>query len=215
MEPSLPLSPPSPLRLRRIQKVDPPRYQDFDHHLVAPFWERQQQELEEERYPRKQSVASIRRHSQLFAFLVTIASFVSVDPYSLLPTGTILYAVALSMAWEHWENEEQENLRYLEKLRQYHKQMERIESEVQKAEFEYHVLRNQPHVDIMALRKIKKHNPSNGPNSNFDLDHDQWIIYADEKKYHRHGPPQYWRPNAVRNHKDVILAKRPAPWFRE
>ena len=191
------LTPPAPLRLRRIQKIDPPRYQDVGHQ-VAPFWERQQLEEEEERSPRKQTVASVRRHSQLFAFCVTLVNFVAVDTYTLLPTGTILYMVALSMAWENWELEEQENLRYLEKIRQYRKQMERIEDEVQKAQFEYHVLRNQPHVNIMALRKTK-HNPDKSDNGlDFDPDNNTWIVYADGGRRRPPPPPPVWRSNSDR-----------------
>jgi len=187
-------STPAPLRLRRIQKVDPPRYQDiFDGHQ-APFWERQQLEEEEERSPRRQTVASIRRHSQLFAFVVTIASFAAVDTYMLLPAGTIFYAAALSMAWENWEEEAQENLRYLETLRHYREQMERVEREVEKAEFEYHVLRNKPHVNIMAVRKTKR-TTANIHGLDFDPENDEWIVYADEKRRHLPPPQHFWRSN--------------------
>lgn len=189
-----PLSPPAPMRLRRIQKVHPPRYQDiFDGHQ-APFWERQQLEEEEERSPRRQSVASIRRQSQLFAFVVTIASFAAVDKYMLLPTGIIIYSVALSIAWENWEEEAQENLRYLETLRHHREQIERIEREVEKAEFEYHVLRNKPHVNIMAVRKTKRAT-GNIHGLDFDPEHDEWIVYADEKRRHLPPPEHYWRSN--------------------
>jgi hypothetical protein len=181
----LPPPPLSPLRLRRIWRVDPPKYKDvIGGGDKAPFWERQQREEEQKRCPRRRTVASIQRHSQLFAFLVTLASFVAVDDYTLLPTGTLLYTIALSMAWENWTDEVEDNLKYLEKLRQYHNQLEKIEREVQKAQFEYHVLRNQPHVDIVALRRTKdNHNGLHGKNK---IPEDHWIVYADEKKHHQH-----------------------------
>lgn len=211
----LPPPTPAPLRLRRIWRVDPARYRDVigggGHHLRAPFWKRQQWEEEQIRSPRRRTVASIQRHSQLFAFLVTLASFVAVDDYTLLPTGTLFYTIALSIAWENWTDEVEEHLKYLEKLRQYHNQLEKIEMEVQKAQFEYHVLRNQPHVDIVALRRTKdNNNGSQGKNKNqgfgpdFHPDQDHWIVYADEKKHRphqqrsqqqqqqqQHGPRQY------------------------
>ena len=222
-----PPPPPSPLRLRRIWRVDPPRYKDVlgggGHNLKAPFWERQQREEEQKRSPRRRTVASIQRYSQLFAFLVTLASFVDIDDYTLLPTGTLLYTIALSMAWENWTDEVEENLKYLEKLRQYHNQLEKIEREVQKAQFEFHVLRNQPHVDIVALRRTK--DDHNGPQGANKIPEDQWIVYADEKKHrphqqrsqqqqqqqqqHQHqqqyhGPPQYWQPNSKTNDWDGV-----------
>ena len=197
---------PAPLRFRRIQNSNPPRYRDIvgiDHR--APFWERQQQEEAQQKSPKKKSVVSIRRHSQLCAFLITLVSFVAVDDYAFLPTGTVLYALTLCIAWENWENETQENLRYQEKLKLYHQQMEQIEKDIQRAEFEYHVLRNLPHVDIKALRA------TNNPGE-LDPENDRWIVYADhgqrrpqqrvrqqqnrKKTQLQHlpnGSPRYWR----------------------
>lgn len=192
--------PPAPLRFRRVRKTDPPRYRDVvvGFHPRAPFWERQQREEKQNRSPGRQTVASIRRHSQLCTFLVTLASFVAVDEYTLLPSFGLLYVVALSVAWESWMDEAEENVRYLEKLKQYHNKLQTIEKEVQKAQFEYHVLRNQPHIDIVALQRKKKKRNSNDPEAeassdnrgsssfeNFDPDDDHWIVFADESKSRR------------------------------
>lgn len=199
---------PAPMRLRRIQKESPPRYQGGGvHRPRAPFWERQKRE--EEQKQSKHTVATIKRRSQLFAFLVTLVSFAVVDDYMLLPSGTLLYAIALSIAWENWTDEAEENLRYLEKIRRYRNKLRTIESEVQKAEFEYHVLRNQPHVEIVALRRNQQKRNSPAENFkqdselvDFDPDNDHWIIYADEKKHRPHrleqpkGPPKYRRSNS-------------------
>jgi hypothetical protein len=188
----------------------PPRVLDVvgggGRHPRAPFWERQQREEEQERSHGRHTVASIQRRSQLCIFLVTLASFAMFDEYLLLPSGILLYAVTLSMAWENWANEAEENLRYAEILKQYHLKLQRVENEIQKARFEYHVLRNQPHVDIVALRRTttKQRGPDGGGEEyrglglDFDPD-DHWIVYADEtrrrrpQRQHQEWPPKHWR----------------------
>ena len=197
METFLPLSPEAPLQLRRIRKIKPPRYQGNRHLETAPFWERQKQEEDQERIPRKQTVVSIRRHSQLFAFLVTLCSFAAIDPYLFLPTGTILYALAITICWENWELDVQEHQRYMEKIRKHQEQLDWVERQVQAAQFEYHVIRNKPHVDVKVLRKTKNRDPE----AEFDPDNDEWIVYVDEKKNHRppRPPPMRFLPRQDRS----------------
>ena len=203
MEKVLPLSPPAPLQLRVVQKTKPPRYQGNNHLAAAPFWERQKQEEDQLRAPRKQAVASIRRQSQLFTFLLTLCSLAAVDPYMFLPTGTILYALAIAICFENWELEAQENRRYMEKIRKHREQLDWVEKQVLEAQFEYHVLRNQPHVDIRVLRKTKNRDPE----EDFDPDNDEWIVYADTNKHRRpprppplrFPPPRQQRSNGKKN----------------
>lgn len=197
METLLPLSPETSLQLRRIRKIKPPRYQGNHHLATAPFWERQKQEEDQERIPRKQTVVSIRRQSQLFAFLVTLCSFAAVDPYLFLPTGTILYALAITICWENWELDVQEHQRYMEKIRKHQEQLDWVERQVQAAQFEYHVIRNKPHVDVKVLRKTKNRDPE----AEFDPDNDEWIVYVDEKKNHRppRTPPMRFLPRQDRS----------------
>uniref|UniRef100_A0A7S4ER84 Uncharacterized protein n=1 Tax=Pseudo-nitzschia australis TaxID=44445 RepID=A0A7S4ER84_9STRA len=189
--------PPS-MRLRRITNLEPPRVGMMGADPIAPFWERQQQEEEQQRSAAKKLVVSLRRKSQLFAFFTTLASFVIADEYSLLPIGTLLYAMAITLAWENWTDEVEENRKLMHKIQQHKTRLKSIEREIQKAKIEYHVLQNKPHVDVVALRRRQRRPPNAEPSShahgrglelvmnsnsnlNSNVSDDHWIVYADER----------------------------------
>jgi len=124
--------------------------------------------------------------------LLTLASFAVVDDYHLLPAGTLLYTLAITMAWENWTDEVEEHRRLAETIESHRRKMERIEKEFQMAKFEYHVLQSRPHVEIVALRRGR---PPKGRGTNDDdrwvrLNHelhDQWIVYADDRRPNQRG----------------------------
>eukprot|EP00536_Pseudo-nitzschia_multiseries_P003918 jgi/Psemu1/8827/gm1.8827_g len=201
---------PPALRLKRVAANPPAAPAPFFflfRHPRAPFWEQQQQQQQQQQRRSPRLAFGLRRTSGLFGVLLALASFATVDDYNLLPAGTLLYTVALTMAWENWTDEAEEHRRLAETIRMYRARMETIEREVQKARFEYHVLQNKPHVDIVALRRRRKKGkggastartplpPPPPPSSSSSLhggqsrdseewiaDDDHWIVYADDRK---------------------------------
>ena len=179
---------PAAIRLQRIWETEPPQIGGFEMvgaNQRAPFWERQQQEEEQQKSPTKKLVVSLRRKSQVFAFLWTLATFVAVDDYALLPVGTLLYAVAITMAWENWTDEAEENRRLMQQINRHKARLKTIQREVDNAKFEYHVLKNKPQVDIVVLHRRATAPKYNGRDmdSNWNADDDDWVIFADEKKH--------------------------------
>ena len=131
------------------------------------------------RRPRTKLAVSIRRKSQLFGLLATAVAFASVDEFALLPTGTILYVIALTTAWERWMDELEQNRLFLRMLQNQQRQRDIVERRIEKVKFEYHVLKNRPDVEVFAF-------PSGGK------DDGKWIVYADDKKPRRRRRQLSW-----------------------
>jgi hypothetical protein len=144
------------IRLRQLNVE--PRYDPWLHHNdmgAARFFARQQQERLMNNNDNKQQLErivafSIRRQSQLAVFLVALFQFITFDTYWILPSGLIIYALSFQIALEQWmlELEEQDRL----KLQEDGVEQE-IQDAVQKARFEFHVLRNRPDVEIFPIRR--------------------------------------------------------------
>jgi hypothetical protein len=99
---------------------------------------------------------TIRGKSQLALWVMVLMQLVVVDMYWLLPTGVILYAVSLQIAWEQWMNEILENQRYqqqqrLELQQQQRKRELKLQVAIQRAEFEYHVLQDRGDIEIVPV----------------------------------------------------------------
>jgi hypothetical protein len=204
-----------PIRLRKVIEIEPRRrrydYDGFTNPRTR-FWELQQQEERQQqsqhntntnnnnqgggrRQPNTKLVISIRRKSQLCIFLLTLISFIIVDEWSLLPAGTILYIVALSIAWENWMNELEQDQLFIKQLQNQRNKRNKLQYEIDKAKFEYHILKNKPNIDIkVIINKNKRQQQQqqeqeqeqqqltyddNNNNNNFDT---KWIIYADERR---------------------------------
>ena len=199
-----------PIRLRKVIEIEPRRrrydYDGFTNPRTR-FWELQQQEERQQqsqhntnnqgggrRQPNTKLVISIRRKSQLCIFLLTLISFIIVDEWSLLPAGTILYIVALSIAWENWMNELEQDQLFIKQLQNQRNKRNKLQYEIDKAKFEYHILKNKPNIDIKVIINKNKNNKrqqqqqqeqqqltydDNNNNNNFDT---KWIIYADERR---------------------------------
>jgi len=183
-----------PIRLRKVIEIEPRRrrydYDGFTNPRTR-FWELQQQEERQQqsqhntnnqgggrRQPNTKLVISIRRKSQLCIFLLTLISFIIVDEWSLLPAGTILYITALSIAWENWMNELEQDQLFIKQLKNQRNKRNKLHIEINKAKFEYHILKNKPNIDIKFIIN-ENNNDKNTNNNNFDP---KWTIYADERR---------------------------------
>jgi hypothetical protein len=98
---------------------------------------------------------SIRRKSQLAAFVILLIQFAGVDTYHLLPTGMILYAVALQVAWEQWTDEvlEQHQRYQKEQLQEEQWRHAGLQAAIRQAEFEYHILKNRRDIEIVPVEE--------------------------------------------------------------
>jgi hypothetical protein len=202
---SQPPVPAPPLRLRQVIEIEPPRRRyDYDGFTnpKARFWELQQQEERQQSQhnnnkneggggPNTKLIVSIRKKSQLCIFLSILIPFILVDEWSLLPAGTILYITALSIAWENWMNELEQDQLFIQQLKNQRNKRNKLQYEIDKAKFEYHVLKNKPNIDIkVILNKNNKHQHHHQQqqqqltdddinNNDFDT---KWIIYAEERR---------------------------------
>ena len=189
------LSQPSvPLRLRRIIEIEPQRRQRYDYDQFSNprtrFWELQQHEERQQQSQHNNNnnnqgklVVSIHRKSQLCIFLFTLIPFILVDEWSLLPAGTIFYITALSIAWENWMNELEQDQLFIQQLKYQRQKRNKLHHEIENAKFEYHILKNEPYVDIKVIineRGNNDKNDKNSKNNNFDP---KWTIYADERRH--------------------------------
>jgi hypothetical protein len=99
------------------------------------------------------TLLTIRRKSHLVLWGMVLLQLVAIDVYWLLPTGVILYAVSLQIAWEQWMTEIKENQRYHEQqqLERERRRQMKVQMAIQKAEFEYHVLRDRWDIEIIPI----------------------------------------------------------------
>jgi hypothetical protein len=189
------LSQPSvPLRLRRIIEIEPQRRRLYDYDQFSNprtrFWELQQHEERQQQSQHNNNnksqgklVVSIHRKSQLCIFLFTLIPFILVDEWSLLPAGTIFYIAALSIAWENWMNELEQDQLFIQQLKYQRQKRNKFYHEIENAKFEYHILKNKPNIDIKVIineRGNNDKNEKNSKNNNFDP---KWTIYADERRH--------------------------------
>lgn len=137
----------------------------------APFY---CQSIQLERYqePRRRLVGStvqetvpvltLRNKTCLFGFLVTLCQFAMMDPYNVLPAGTIAYSILLGIAIEliltpddemflvSWPWEDQQRAAWE------HQRRKEWEEAYEAARFEYHVLRNRPKTRIVEIEEDGK-----------------------------------------------------------
>ena len=152
---------------------------------------------------RWRTVVSIRRQSELCVFVVSVFAFVAVDDWSLLPAGMLLYYVALTVSWNNWMEELDHDREFLQRLtlrrKKYEQHRLHLDEELQKARFEYHVLKNQPDMEIKVVAMVPTttdRNVPKTPNRIRNKDDDdagvypttnaKWIIYAEPKRHRRH-----------------------------
>ena len=183
------------LRLRRIIEIEPQRRRRYDYDQFSNprtrFWELQQHEERQQQSQHNNNdknqgklVVSIHRKSQLCIFLFTLIPFILVDEWSLLPAGTIFYITALSIAWENWMNELEQDQLFIQQLKYQRNKRNKLHYEIENAKFEYHILKNKPNIDIKVIinNENKNNNNKNDKNSNNNNFDPKWTIYADERR---------------------------------
>jgi hypothetical protein len=170
-----------PVCLHQVEmeiRYDPFRHEYGPARFLAEEWQRQQQQDRDNNNDNNNNpgmttittnnnyhivtILSVQRKSQLALWVMVLIQLVSVDVYWLLPTGVILYAVTLQIAWEQWMNEILENQQYqeqqkLQQERQNQRRQMKLQKAIQKAEFEYHVLQDQWDIEIIPV-----YEPDNG-----------------------------------------------------
>ena len=194
---SRPSQPLVPLRLRQVIDIEPQRRRRYDYDQFSNprtrFWELQQHEERQQQSQHNNNnnnknqgklVVSIHRKSQLCIFLFTLIPFILVDEWSLLPAGTIFYITALSIAWENWMNELEQDQLFIQQLKYQRQKRNKLHHEIENAKFEYHILKNKPNIDIKVIinNENKNNNNKNDKNSNNNNFDPKWTIYADERR---------------------------------
>lgn len=161
-----------PLRLTRIERPERLRYNPAignrggGRHAAARFL---QQRWREDGHAAVDAAAaagggggvlhvSVRRRSVLAGLLaVGLLPFLVADELMLLPVGIVAYAAALTVAWEQWTDEVQADRAARQEQDGRRRMREFAEVELRgaiaRAEFEYHILRKQPHVRIVPVRR--------------------------------------------------------------
>jgi hypothetical protein len=129
-----------------LRRVEVERHYDQNEH----FFERSKQETI--------SILTIRSRTHLLAFLVVLCQFAVIDTINLLPAGLILYSVGIAMAVEVWQTGSADDLFFFgdplkEEMEAMQKEEENLRLAIEKAKFEYHVLRRNPRARIVPIRK--------------------------------------------------------------
>ena len=134
-----------PHQQRRKQRIGPPLVKIKLNHPMERY-----NEDKFDRVVEHVPTVSFRRSSYLVTFLMMICQFAMFDTYHMLPTGVILYAMAISLAIEQFETERYNEQEFMNAMK-YEQEVE-IQRQVNIAKFEYHVLRNQLHIQILTNR---------------------------------------------------------------
>lgn len=147
------------LRLKRRKRQRQQRLHNVNRNGHNNRWLQHQQDQDH-----KVPTVSLKSRSPLMTVLLILLQLAILDDWNLLPTGILLYVVGIPMCFEEFSRtdrggyinnfvdrlllsrEDDEDL-----LLRMEQNNEILQSRIHAAMFEYHVLRNRPHVQIVPM----------------------------------------------------------------